>query len=409
MITSGSNGNGNGTLTFTVGENTGTGNRVGTMTIAGQDFIVTQAGTAKVLINLLLNPGFESGHTNWTEYSSGGFNNIWKDPTFAHTGSRLVYLGGYDTAIDYVFQDASIPSDATQAYVQFWYGIGTDETTTTDIYDTMAIEIRNPDDSSLLATLNTMSNLINTAGWVQSPKYDVMSFKGQTIQLRFSPTTDSAYPTIFLVDDTALMAETSEINTHITLLTPNGGEAIASGSTYPIVWGTSPEAVKFKLMYSIDNGATWELIAKDVSGTSYPWKVPTLKKTTTSCLIKITGFSSKNSKAGVDKSNVPFTIEVVKITSPVSGNIVPGGGSHNITWNTNGVGGVVAGVVLKYSLNGGLTWQTIGTVSGNPEGVLWNVPMVAKPKIDKCRIKLLLKDNTGSTIAVGLSDYVTIQ
>ena len=44
-ITSGSSGSGNGTVHYTVAANTSTNEQVGTMTIAGQTFTVTESGT----------------------------------------------------------------------------------------------------------------------------------------------------------------------------------------------------------------------------------------------------------------------------------------------------------------------------------------------------------------------------
>ena len=44
----------------------------------------------------------------------------------------------------------------------------------------------------------------------------------------------------------------------VTLLAPNGGEIIPSGSVYTIEWEAAEEVKTFKLKYSMDNGATWE-------------------------------------------------------------------------------------------------------------------------------------------------------
>ena len=203
-ITSGSSGTGSGTVTYSVSPNTGS-TRTGTMTIAGQTFTITQEGAGGTTTNLLSNPGFESGPVNWTEYSSGQYpivtNNTQSSP---HSGSWYAWMGGYNSATDYIYQDVTIPSNATQAYVQFWYKIATQETENV-AYDMMAVEVRRPSDNSLLTTLVTLSNLNKSTGWVQSAQYDVSSFKGQTIRLRFYTTTDSSLPTSFFVDDTALM------------------------------------------------------------------------------------------------------------------------------------------------------------------------------------------------------------
>jgi hypothetical protein len=63
--------------------------------------------------NHLLNPGFESGRVNWTEYSISGHaiitNSTSKPP---HSGSWYAREGGYDNATEYIYQDVTIPSNA---------------------------------------------------------------------------------------------------------------------------------------------------------------------------------------------------------------------------------------------------------------------------------------------------------
>jgi hypothetical protein len=160
------------------------------------------------LTNRLLNPGFESGRVNWTEYSSGGYpiiTNSTSNPP--HSGSWYAWEGGYNNATEYIYQDVTIPSNATQAYVQFWYRITTNETSTTTCYDSMKVEVRRPSDNALLATLLTLCNYHRTSSYVQSSQLNVLNFKGQTIRLRFITTTDSSLPTNFFIDDVALMAD----------------------------------------------------------------------------------------------------------------------------------------------------------------------------------------------------------
>ena len=199
-ITSGSSGNGTGTVNYTVSANTGS-QRTGSMTIAGKSFTVTQEGTSVAGTNLLKNPGFESGSDgNWTEH----WEIIWQNTQMSHGGNWLAWLAGYNYADDYIYQDVSIPSSSTQAYVQFWYRIETEEWENV-AYDMMAVQVRRPSDNALLTTLATLSNLNKSTGWVQSAQYDVSSFKGQTIRLGFYTATDSNLITNFFVDDTTLM------------------------------------------------------------------------------------------------------------------------------------------------------------------------------------------------------------
>lgn len=201
---------GSSTVIFSVSANTTASSRTGSLTIAGQTFTITQSGSGgTTATNLLLNPDFESGSVNWTESTLFTSAIITNDATKAHAGNWFAWLSGYNSAVDYIYQDVTIPADAQQPYLQFWYYIATNETTTTTAYDTIAVEIRNPADNSLLSTLATLSNLNSATGWVQSQQYDLSAYKGQTIRLRFYATTDSSLTTSFRIDDVSLISAQS--------------------------------------------------------------------------------------------------------------------------------------------------------------------------------------------------------
>jgi hypothetical protein len=97
----------------------------------------------------------------------------------------------------------------------------------------------------------------------------------------------------------------------ITILQPKGGEVISSGSTYTIQWDTCSEAVSFDLYYSLNRGASWTLISRNVTGTNnIDWKVPKVTVDKKACLIKVVGYNgARTKKIGTDISDKPFTIE----------------------------------------------------------------------------------------------------
>lgn len=74
--------------------------------------------TGWLTTNSLVNGDFEQGYVGWTEYSSGGFELIYGDVSWAHSGSWLAYLGGYDDAVDQLYQDVTI--SASEPYINFW-------------------------------------------------------------------------------------------------------------------------------------------------------------------------------------------------------------------------------------------------------------------------------------------------
>lgn len=152
---------------------------------------------------LLGNPGFETGSAApWTA-SSGVISNSSSEP--AHTGSWDAWLDGYGTThTDTVAQAVTIPASASTATLTFWLHIDTAETTSTIAYDTFKVQVLNSS-GTVLATLATYSNLNAASGYTQH-SFNLGSYIGQTITLKFTGAEDSTLQTSFVVDDTALNA-----------------------------------------------------------------------------------------------------------------------------------------------------------------------------------------------------------
>jgi hypothetical protein len=192
----------------------------------------------------------------------------------------------------------------------------------------------------------------------------------------------------------------------VILLQPNGGDVIAAGPLpYVIEWIAPPDAQTFKLQLSVDNGATWSLIADSVPGPSYSWTVGPPSKNKKQCLVKVTAFNGNDAKVGSDISDSPFTIEVLKLTSPNGGEQLTSNSTHTITWTTNATSVPVDHIVLSYTQNNGQTWKTIDTSldpldDGNFD---WTVPQVNDVK-EKSKVKIVLKDDQGNTVGSDVSD-----
>jgi len=107
---------------------------------------------------------------------------------------------------------------------------------------------------------------------------------------------------------------------------------------------------------------------------------------------------------GADVNDVPFTIEVVKVTSP-NGGVPLTPGDTLVEWHTNEMLRPVAKVQLFYTVDGGVNWKqmTGSPVSGNPGSFTWTVPSVTVEK-KKCKVKVVLKDNQGKSVGSDTSD-----
>ncbi|MET7287173.1 M4 family metallopeptidase [Streptomyces sp. NPDC005573] len=142
---------------------------------------------------LLANPGFESGATGWTA-TSGVITT--DSGEAAHGGSYKAWLDGYGTThTDTLSQSVTIPAGC-RASLTFYLHIDTSETTASTQYDKLTVTAGS-------TSLATYSNLNAASGYSQKT-FDLSSFAGQTVTLKFNGVEDSSLQTSFVVDDTAL-------------------------------------------------------------------------------------------------------------------------------------------------------------------------------------------------------------
>jgi pseudomonalisin len=202
-------GSGSSTMTMSVGASTAVGTY--TITVTGSGGSITHTATVTLTVTtgggtpqqLLGNPGFENGSASpapWTT-TTGVIDSSAGEA--AHSGTWKAWLDGYGTShTDTVQQTVTIPSTVTSATLSFYLHIDTAETTTTTAYDTLQVQIRNSS-GTVLATLATYSNLNAATGYTQK-SFNVLAYKGQTIQVYLVGTEDTSAQTSFVVDDFAL-------------------------------------------------------------------------------------------------------------------------------------------------------------------------------------------------------------
>jgi len=190
----------------------------------------------------------------------------------------------------------------------------------------------------------------------------------------------------------------------VNLQSPNGGEKADSGSTYTVTWDAPGDAAYYKVLYSLNNGATWHEEPATITELSYSWPVPVTSNNKTKCRIKVQEFDSEGKKISEDQSFEPFTIEVLGVTSPNGAEEWAEGTTQTIAWTTNSVKGEIAKVKLDYTTDGGSTWKPIWVYTdSNPGFHAWTLPPVSQTKL-KCKARVQLKDDTGKVISSDVSD-----
>lgn len=149
----------------------------------------------------IVNPGFESGATGWTEYSAQGWPlilNVADLPILPHGGSWAAWLGGDDSEDSYIQQSVTVP--ASTPYLSYWHWIDSEDVCN---YDFARIQVNG-------TTVNeyTLCTSSNSGGWVRRT-VNLSAYSGQTVSLRIRVVTDSSYVSNLFIDDVSFQASAS--------------------------------------------------------------------------------------------------------------------------------------------------------------------------------------------------------
>lgn len=152
----------------------------------------------------LVNPGFESGSTGWTEYSANSWDIIVNTPPTGvtpHGGSWLAWLGGGNNEISYVQQYITVPS--ATPYLAYWHWSASDDDCGYD-YELVVIN------GSQIVNQFDLCISTNTGGWVKRV-VNLSAYKGQTVSLQIRVETDSLFSSAALVDDVSFQATAASV------------------------------------------------------------------------------------------------------------------------------------------------------------------------------------------------------
>ncbi len=177
------------------------------------------AGSIELLESRLLfaateivrNGGFE-GTVSSADWVLSG--NLQADSRFTnvHTGAGYAYLAttagtAGNSLSGTMYQQLTIPANATSASLSFWHKITTAETTTTSANDTMTVQVMNAAGTTVLQSISSLSNLNASSDYVQKTIALNSSLIGQTVRVFVTASTDASLATTFRVDDVSLSAE----------------------------------------------------------------------------------------------------------------------------------------------------------------------------------------------------------
>ncbi|MGX7825765.1 S8 family peptidase [Actinokineospora sp. 24-640] len=143
----------------------------------------------------LVNPGFESGTTGWSNATWTIYP--WTGVGAPRSGTRSSWIGGYGyTQTETLQQSVTIPAGCTNSTLSMYLKISTAEYEPA-VFDTFTVKVGS-------TTLATYTNL-NPSGYALR-SFNVGAFAGQTVTVSFTGVEDWSYETSFVLDDLALTA-----------------------------------------------------------------------------------------------------------------------------------------------------------------------------------------------------------
>jgi hypothetical protein len=256
------------------------------------------------------------------------------------------------------------PNTATTWYIGSQYGINWSTAYVNDPF--VAIEYSTDNGTTWTSIVTGINTTLGTYNWTvpNTPSTQALVRVKSTV----NPTT------IFDISNVNFTIA-PPVST-ITVNSPNGAENWSSCVNYSISWSNTFVTGTYKLEYSSDNGATWNLIAGSVSGSSYTWQVPNNIATSNQCLIRVT---SNTTPSVFDVSNAVFTITqipYIALTSPNGGEVwqVGSPATRTISWAFSGTGNYFS---IDYSIDNGVTWQSVNNyyfANVSPANYTWTVP-----------------------------------
>jgi hypothetical protein len=152
---------------------------------------------------LVANGGFEANAAGWSGDTTvvGNWQGVGGTP---YQGRQFAYMGGNGrVASEVLSQGVSIPATATSATLSFMLHTDSAEVTTSVIYDTLLVQVKNPA-GAVLGTVLGFSNLDARPGY-QPYSTDLTAFRGQDVVLSFTMNEDRGLATAFSIDNVSLL------------------------------------------------------------------------------------------------------------------------------------------------------------------------------------------------------------
>jgi len=172
------------------------------------------------------------------------------------TGCFLIAIENCDSlnSIGSLFQLFAVPAGASTASVTFYLNVGSEETTTTEMYDVMDVNLRTASPDALIEKLHTFSNLDKAPNGTysfQTFSYDLTQYGSQELLLQFYATNDFSNVSTFRVDNVSLVVVVNPPPA------PSGFSATATSSEITLSWNSVVAAAEYELQRAATSSGPW--------------------------------------------------------------------------------------------------------------------------------------------------------
>jgi hypothetical protein len=229
-------------------------------------------------------------------------------------------------------------------------------TWTSNFIDNIKIEYTTNGGTNWNTIINNVAANLGTYNW-QTPN----NLSGE-LKLRISDVSNSS---IYDENDNTFSLR------YIYVLFPNGGEVLQAGMPVNIQYSYSSNVSLVNVLYSNDNGTTWNTITSGSVAASgeYNYTFPLNSPNTTNGLIRIV---DANAPAIInDQSDAVFTLSSLLLTSPNGNEQLQVGKQTNITWVA---GSSINKIALEYFTET-KGWKLIAdNINANLGTYLWTIP-----------------------------------
>jgi len=157
------------------------------------------------------NGDFESGSTDWVEYSTHGWDLIVTScpgSITPHSGSWITWLGGDHDEISYIQQQVIVPFNSP--YLAYWHWIASEDYCG---YDFGSVIIN----GSTIVDVYNLCESENTEGWVKHV-VNLSTYAGQSVSLQIRAETDSSLNSNLFIDDVSFQSSMSSVQSRPTLV-----------------------------------------------------------------------------------------------------------------------------------------------------------------------------------------------